>query len=277
MQIDRERATQLGHETAQILERGEYQTAKGKVISIREALDHAVQHTHAYPPDAPIPDIQPTRRRRSRIEVINETTLSAAKRLVDAGQRVAALNFASATSPGGGFLGGARAQEESLARSSGLYACLKGQPMYQYHHQHRDPMYSDYALYSPDVPVFRTDAGLLLDQPYLCSFITCAAVNAKVIPAHQKTKIKAVMEQRIDRVLAIAALHEIDALILGAWGCGAFGNDSRQIAELFGKALRREAAGAFKVIVFAITDWSEERRFIGPFQRVFANQRHRTL
>lgn len=269
MQIDRERAAKLGEETVKILERGEYRTEAGAVVSIREALDHAVQHTLAYPPDAPIPDIQPTHR-RSRIEVINETTLSAAKRLVDAGKRVAALNFASAKSPGGGFLGGARAQEESLARSSGLYVCLKGQPMYQYHHQHRDPMYSDYALYSPDVPVFRTDAGLLLNQPYLCSILTCAAVNAKVIPALQKKNIKAVMEQRIDRVLAIAALHQPDALILGAWGCGAFGNDANDIAQLFEKALRHKATGVFPHVIFAITDWSQERRFIGPFQRVFS-------
>jgi uncharacterized protein (TIGR02452 family) len=62
-------------------------------------------------------------------------------------------------------------------------------------------MYTDYAIYSPDVPVIRADDGTLLAEPYLCSFITCPAVNAKV--------------------------------------------------------------------VFAVTDWSPERRFIGPFEEVF--------
>jgi uncharacterized protein (TIGR02452 family) len=90
------------------------------------------------------------------------------------GLRPVALNFASATSPGGGFLSGARAQEECLARCSGLYACLADNPMYGFHRARRDALYSDYAVYSPDVPVFRSEdpAGTLLDEPWLCSFIT---------------------------------------------------------------------------------------------------------
>lgn len=140
-------------------------------------------------------------------------------------------------------------------------------------------MYSDYAIYSPDVPVFRTDEGALLEKPYLCSFITCPAVNAKVVlerDASRRSEIREVMRRRIARVFAIAALHLTDvphprdALILGAWGCGAFGNDSEEIAELFGEALSGYASGVFEHVVFAITDWSENERFIGPFYRVFA-------
>lgn len=77
---------------------------------------------------------------------------------------VAALNFASATHPGGGFLSGARAQEESIARSSGLFACLEGREMYSWHRSRLDAMYSDWIIYSPDVPVFRTDDGELLEE-----------------------------------------------------------------------------------------------------------------
>src|SRR5205814_6023280 len=107
-------------------------------------------------------------------QVVNRTTLDAARRLLDLdpGADVLCLTFASAKHPGGGFLGGARAQEESLARTSGLYACINGNPMYAFHQAHSDAMYTDYAIYSPDVPVFRNDEGQLLDQPYLCSFIT---------------------------------------------------------------------------------------------------------
>src|SRR5260370_3977443 len=67
-------------------------------------------------------------------EVVNCTTLEAARALwsADKGVDVLCLNFASAKHPGGGFLGGARAQEESLARSSGLYPCIaRMQGMYQ--------------------------------------------------------------------------------------------------------------------------------------------------
>jgi uncharacterized protein (TIGR02452 family) len=83
------------------------------------------------------------------IEVKNETTLAAARRLLDLARKPVALNFASATHPGGGFLSGGLAQEESLARSSGLYACLRNNPMYEYHRSNYDPLYSNYAIYSP--------------------------------------------------------------------------------------------------------------------------------
>jgi uncharacterized protein (TIGR02452 family) len=71
-------------------------------------------------------------------------------------------------------------------------------------------------------------------------------------------------------VLTIAAAHGHDALVLGAWGCGVFGNDTQEIAELFHSALSYHFQGVFTRIVFAVLDWSEERRFIGPFQRLFA-------
>ncbi|MFD0589016.1 TIGR02452 family protein [Paenibacillus sp. GCM10027627] len=59
------------------------------------------------------------------IELTGETTLEAASRLAASGEgAVCGLNFASAKNPGGGFLNGTRAQEESLARSSGLYPAI---------------------------------------------------------------------------------------------------------------------------------------------------------
>ena len=57
--------------------------------------------------------------------------------------------------------------------------------------------------------------------------------------------------------------------ILGAWGCGAFGIETAVMAGIFYELLTGTFAGAFQEIVFAITDWSEEQRFIGPFRQVF--------
>jgi uncharacterized protein (TIGR02452 family) len=92
------------------------------------------------------------------------------------------LSFASARHPGGGFLISASAQEERLCRASALYACLSAcLQSYEYHRVHSDPFYSDRVIYSPAVPVFRTDRGTLLDNPYTVSFITSAAPNAGVI------------------------------------------------------------------------------------------------
>jgi len=65
------------------------------------------------------------------------------------GLRPAALNFANGIHPGGGFLHGARAQEEALCRSSALYETLVGDPMYVYHAARPRPDSSDWVIYSP--------------------------------------------------------------------------------------------------------------------------------
>ncbi len=270
-QISRNRAAEIGQDTVRILEAGHYQLGDGQVVEIRDMLAEAVKGTRSYPPDVALPAIEKGTR-ATHLEVKNETTLTAAQRMVNAGRRVAALNFASAKHPGGGFLGGARAQEESLARSSGLYACLVHNPMYGFHVAREDPIYSDYVIYSPDVPVFKNDDGALLDTPYLCSFLTSPAVNAKVVldrnPA-QRPAVRSAMQRRINKVLTVATIHQQDTLILGAWGCGVFGNDSAEIAELFHAALTGDFQGVFDTVVFAITDWSPNQRFIGPFLKVF--------
>lgn len=95
--------------------------------------------------------------------------------------RPLALNFANGIYPGGGFLGGARAQEEVLCRSSALYQTLVDDPMYEEHRRRPLPDSTDWAIYSPDVPVFRMDDGTALHHPWLLSFITCAAPYAPVI------------------------------------------------------------------------------------------------
>jgi len=271
MHMKRSTAGELGRDTVRLLEAGRYRTASGQVIEIADAVARSVAGTCSYPPDVSLPGV-PLGNRATRVEVANESTLAAARRLVERGLRPAALNFASAKHPGGGFLGGARAQEESLARSSGLYACIKNNPMYGYHRAHSDALYSDYALYSPDVPVFRDDEGQLLDEPYLCAFITSPAPNAKAVGRKRHhDEIHSALERRIRKVLTIAAHHGHEALVLGAWGCGVFGNDGEEVAELFRRALAYEFQGVFGEVIFAVLDWSEERRFIGPFQAAFGS------
>lgn len=206
---------------------------------------------------------------RTAIEVINETTLSAAKRLIEIGLNPVALNFASATNPGGGFLNGARAQEEYLARSSCLYECLRNNPMYESHRAKYDPLYTDYAIYSPHVPVIRNDDGDLLEEPYTVSIVTAAAPNAKHVPVSRYHEIAPAMWQRILKVLSIGAVHGHESIVLGAWGCGAFGNDAKTVAELFRQTLSENFKGAYQRVIFAIVDWSIERKFIGPFENAF--------
>ena len=169
----------------------------------------------------------------------------------------------------GGFLRGARAQEEYLARSSCLYECIRSNPMYEFHRLNDDPLYSDYAIYSPGVPVIRDDNHSLLEQPYTISMITSPAAYAKGLVPHRRAEIAPAMWHRILKVLALGIEHGHDGIVLGAWGCGAFGNDGHEIAQLFHKALSENFKGAYRRVIFAIVDWSEDRKFIGPFEAQF--------
>jgi uncharacterized protein (TIGR02452 family) len=77
------------------------------------------------------------------------------------------------------------------------------------------------------------------------------------------------MAGRVAKLLSVAAIHQHDALVLGAWGCGVFGNDCAEVADLFHKALFGRFRGIFARVIFAVVDWSVERRFIGPFGERF--------
>jgi uncharacterized protein (TIGR02452 family) len=131
------------------------------------------------------------------------------------------------------------------------------------------PDSSDWTILSPDVPVFRTDSGQELDRPWRLCFITTAAPVATRIG---QPEAAALLKQRIHSVLAVARAHGYVTLVLGAWGCGALGNDPHQTAEDFRAALGDEYAGAFQEVLFAISDWSSERRFLGPFRDVMQSR-----
>jgi uncharacterized protein (TIGR02452 family) len=147
-----------------------------------------------------------------------------------------------------------------------------GQPDVRLARQPAGRFYSDYVLYSPDVPVFRTGDGTLLEEPWPCAVLTSPAVFADAVRRYapvQLPEIPDAMFGRIRKVLAVAERHGHDTLVLGAWGCGAFGNDVNAIAPLFRRALEEHFAGAFQLVVFAITHWSGESRNIAAFREAF--------
>lgn len=265
--LDQARAREVGHETLAILRRGAYLHPSGGTVEIADAVGRAREGTVTYPPDraAALPRADAF---SPSIEVRNETTLEAVRRLVLEGRRPVALNFASAVNPGGGWLHGARAQEESLVRSSALHACLEGNPMYEFHRLREDPLYTDWVIYSPDVPVFRLDDGRVLDEPYACSFLTSPAPYRRAIEADDTRRLSAletVFRWRIAKVLAVGRAHGHQTIVLGAWGCGAFGNDPVLVARLFEEALGGAFRGAYREVRFAIYDAWEDHRTIGPF------------
>lgn len=271
MYMNRRRAAEVGQETIQILHQQAYTTPGGERVSLRQPLQNAIAGTTSYPPNSRLPSYDRASH-STRFRVANETTLAAARQLADADYRVALLNFASAKNPGGGFRTGARAQEESITRSSGLFACINGNPMYSHHRQRRDPFYTSYAIYSPDVPVFRNDKGELLNEPYYCGVITSPAVNAGALTKRMgrcSSEIVKAMAERIDKVLAVAAHHGNDSIVLGAWGCGVFRNQPADVAELFADALYGPYKGQFAAVTFAVLDYSKDQHIIGPFKHLF--------
>jgi uncharacterized protein (TIGR02452 family) len=121
---------QLAKETVEIVERGSYTSAGGCQVQIAAAVRACLNATQFVRPEELVKLRQaclegPAASPSTTFEIVNETTLTGISRLLAEKQEpVAALNFASAKNPGGGFLNGSHAQEESLARSSALHASL---------------------------------------------------------------------------------------------------------------------------------------------------------
>jgi uncharacterized protein (TIGR02452 family) len=260
--------TEIANHTLKILETGFVNTT-----DIRAALEFAVKNTELYLGSEPELESAKTPTFQTQIEINNETSLKALALLArENADQVACLNFASAKNPGGGFLGGAQAQEESLARSSGLYKTLLSQPdFYAFHRQQHDLLYSHRMIYSPSVPVFKNDNGELL-EPYNAAFITCAAPNAGAIStnqAHSLLCIYGILEERAKLVLALAALKKHQRLILGAWGCGVFKNDPKMVAKVFKNLLETTFKNVFEEVVFAVYDKSKGTPIYAAFEEVF--------
>lgn len=262
--------------TLKVIEDGGYQAPDGRSVELRAAIDAARAGTRFYRAES-MPIMEVSMRRQTQITVTEETTCEAIVRLAaEERGHLAALNFASARNPGGGFLGGAQAQEEAITRSSALYPCLCTQEAtyYKPNRANRSLLYLDVAIFSPGVPFFRDDAGTLLPQPPLASVITAPAPNAGAVQKnqpHDVAKIEPTLRRRAEFVLAIAAQEKVERLILGAWGCGVFRNDPAMVARAFGDLLLRGGryADAFSEVVFAIYDRSAARGTLRAFQSEF--------
>ncbi len=276
---------QIAEEIVAVLERGRYQLPDGGQVVIGSLLAACVQGTEYYDPDALVSIreqvlARPPTTDHTTFEVVNETTLQGCARLAESPKprHLGALNFASAKHPGGGFLGGAKAQEESLARSSGLYKSLLQCPAYYaFHRGQKTCLYSDRMIYSPGCPVLRTDRGDWLAQPYLVDFITSPAPNAGAIhknEPHNRAQIGPVFRERSSKLLALAAYHDCEVLVLGAWGCGAFQNDPELVAAIFAEHLKPGGAywGRFCKVVFSVYDTSLTLNIFNAFARRFADR-----
>jgi uncharacterized protein (TIGR02452 family) len=262
----------IAAETLAVIRTGSYQSTDGQLVDFSTALAAAKRGTALYTPtqsEAAVATVASTDG-ATTIEVTAETTCAAAQRLATTGvANVVALNFASAKNPGGGFLSGAKAQEEDLSLCSALYACQLKAPAYYAANRACDSLlYTDHIIYSPAVPFFRDDEFALLPAPYLCSVITAPAPNAGEYLRRSPggaADINATLERRAAQVLAVAVAQHHRNIILGAWGCGVFRNAPALVAQVFANLLRGAYRGAFEHVVFAIYDRSREGAKPPPF------------
>ena len=200
-------------------------------------------------------------------------TLLAAKKFVRTGRHVAVLNFANPIEPGGGVLRGAKAQEENICRSSNLYKSLTSKNAYEYY-QLNNKIFSrnqynsmflgtDQVIYSPDVLILKENVGYpdrflrveqYIETTYSVDVITCAAPffsgSGYMLP---NGDLQYLFEKRIRNILEVAIDNEVDVLILGAFGCGAFHNPPDVVADAFREVLLTDRyRKSFEQIVFAV-------------------------
>eukprot|EP00210_Caulerpa_lentillifera_P007257 g6943.t1 len=245
-----------------------------RLVSARERTEHFKQEdTVVLEP--------PMEHFHTTLEVTREKTLAASKRLIAEGyENPCALNFASASEPGGGFLRGAIAQEEYLCRISGLYWCIMDQEMYHRNYEvlGNRGLYLHDLQYSPGVPVFRdsdTYEYLNEEDVFEVAFVTCPSPNVGAI--HPGTvsneTLTDTMRERIRRILTVAANKGHSALVLGAFGCGAFLNDPVMVANQFLTLLSGYFRGVFKKIIFGVYE-REDGPSITAFRQIIGESKH---
>ena len=268
----------IAKSTLEVIEAGHYMV-EGIGHDIRPQLDAMLSGTRYYTPDSLLshcPQPGPTgdyaRKKTTEISIVEISALEGAKLLsstLDTSpettrRRVGVLNFACAKYPGGGFLLGANAQEESITRSSTLYSsltCPTGEQFYDLHK--KDPKrgyYTHAMIFSPDVTVFRADSATLVD-PIQIDVVTSPAVNARVVRRTsnageaEEAEIGKVMKERMSRILFLFEKHDIKDLVLGSFGTGAFQNKISVVAPVWADLLVVPGArfsNSFDRVVFAI-------------------------
>jgi uncharacterized protein (TIGR02452 family) len=187
------------------------------------------------------------------VKVFNNDTLDACAVLIKEGFKPALLNMASNTTPGGGVVWGAEPQEENIFRRTNYFMTL---------HTGYYPLFNADTLYSKDVVYFKSNQenGYQLINPMKISIIACPSVKHPVLNEHGEFKEEDLKLEysKIVMIFKTAIINDHDSLLLSAFGCGCYKCPSKQVAELFKKAIN-EYGAYFKKIVFAIRQMSEER------------------
>ena len=242
------RLRQVAEENWKLCKAGQYSVGS-EAFSLQTT--RLVNESHQVP-DAPGRTLRPASGETS-VCVAQIDTAQCHRVLNQAGLNAALLNFANAYTPGGGYLHGASAQEEDLCRvMPTLYSSLvdlKKKRCY--------PIPPNVAHYTQAWLARSSGGGYELQPRLHASVITSAAPDLKKernLSAGSPAWV-ATMQLRIRAILHAAVARKHTAVVLGAFGCGAFGNPADQVAHCFADVLLSdEFKGAFAHVVFAIVD-----------------------
>ncbi len=181
--------------------------------------------------------------------------------------KAAILNFADYVRPGGLFLRGSRAQEESLCMESNLFGILNHDALsgyYGYNKKNRNrDLYTDRAIYTPDV-VFLRDG-----RQYRFDVITCAAPNKSSAGRYhhvQTAENHEIMQERIRFLRTLVEDQKVDVLIAGAWGCGVFGQPPTLVAKWFDRTFYDSG---IRRIVYAVPSFNGDNANVRAFRNTF--------
>ncbi|KAF2225709.1 hypothetical protein BDZ85DRAFT_193260, partial [Elsinoe ampelina] len=202
---------------------------------------------------------------------------------------VCILNQAAAIKPGGGFLEGVHSQEEFLCQRSTLYASLLRENLY--------PLPEVGGIWSPDILVFgdsTTEAEELSKRDRVfVDVISACMIRFPGAPRwkHDGDTIRPgcscgvsycdqdreLVMSKMRAVLRIAQSRGVEKLVLGAWGCGLYGNPPREVARLWKKSIFGTSKSpatwpGIKEIVFAINDKPALREFEKCFSDIVSMQ-----
>jgi len=228
----------------------------------------AVKHTTVY--DIDFQFTKDAIRKDTKVIVEALDTVSAINKYYTKDSVIALLNFASYKNPGGGFLEGSMAQEECLCHESFLYNVLKEfrDSFYNWNNQHKNrALYHNRALYSEDI-VFEHNGNISYSD-----VVSCASPNKMAAQKYQKISDKEntkVLRSRIKFVLNIARENNVDILVLGAYGCGVFGQNPKEVASIF-KEYLSTTHKCFDKVIFAIPKGRDGNYSV--FKSVFDDKR----
>jgi len=281
----KELRAEIFHQTVEIVNSGGY-ILNGKEIAIDKT--EIAAKTEFFDKKILLSEVQHLQ--NTRFSVIEADCLEVAELLNKTGYNPCVLNMASGKNPGGGVLNGSGAQEENIFRRSNLFASLYQFANYatQYGIEKNRKQYPLDSvcggIYSQNITVFRSSENsgyALLDTPFQVSVVSVPAINRpELLKTNEYLRIVEHLieptKEKMRTILRIAGKYEHKALVLSAFGCGAFCNPPEHIAELFREVFAEpEFQNRFALVVFAIiSDHNSNRAHnpngnFEPFRKIF--------